>query len=473
MTSRPLIIIHGWSDTSDSFKPLAKWLRTKGFDVVEIHLADYISMNDEITLPDLGLAMHNAILDKKIPEARHSFDVLTHSTGALVAREYLRQFCAGDATKTPIRHLCMLAPANFGSPLAKIGKSLIGRLFKGWSWDHIFETGKNVLDALELASPYTFELALNDLFTDGYALFHPDNTMTTVLAGTSPYSDTALDKLKSIAHEDGSDGVVRVSTANLNARHFKLDFEKPPRDRCLNIAPASPPVAFAIFDHNHTSITRPAAQRDSPEWRDLLLNSLTLDTADYPTHLAACDARTDATYKTLRASKPKSESHHLYQHVVFRVHDQFGAPVNDYFIEFYQQAKEDPKDVVFKKIQTQILEKVVTNSVAPNYRSFLLDITDLEKFLKSDRSTKVRMSISAADISSRIRIKNPGKNKFITVFSVDFPRDDFPFGATLGQYGFCFPNQTTLIDITLHRSPDPNVFRLTPYTDDPAPEARA
>ena len=464
-TNRPLIILHGWSDASDSFEPLAKWLRARGFNVVEIFLANYISMNDEITLPDLGLAMRNALAEKNIPETRHAFDMLAHSTGALVAREFLRQACAGDASKTPVRHLCLLAPANFGSPLAKLGKSFIGRLFKGWSWNHLFETGKRVLDALELASPYTFELALDDLFTPGHALFHPENTMATVLAGTSPYGDTTLDKLKSAAHEDGSDGVVRASCANLNARHFQVDFEKPPRLRCVNVPPASPPAAFAVFDRNHTSVTRPGTQPGASAWRDILLNSLTLETEGYDAHVKACEVVTAETYSTLRAANPKSNANHVYQHLVFRVRDQFGAPVNDYFVEFYQ-GREDPRDTVFKKIQTEVLEKVVTNSTAPNHRSFHLDLTDLEQFLNDDPARRVLMSISAADISNNIRMKNPGKNKFIKVFGTDFPRGDFPsFGGTLHPLGFFFPNQTTLIDITLHRAPVPDVFKLNLFVE--------
>ena len=50
----------------------------------------------------------------------------------LVAREYLRQVCKGDATATPVRHICMMAPANFGSPLATLGESIAGRVLKAF-----------------------------------------------------------------------------------------------------------------------------------------------------------------------------------------------------------------------------------------------------------------------------------------------------------------------------------------------------
>jgi triacylglycerol esterase/lipase EstA (alpha/beta hydrolase family) len=160
---RPLIILHGWSDTSKSFQRLAVWLKNNGFNVVEIFLGDYWSMNDEVTLFDLGYAFQFALRRNNLPTARHSFDLIVHSTGGLVAREYLRQVCvdpvtgARDPSRAPVMHLCMLAPANFGSPLSTLGKSVLGRLFKGWNWDHLFETGQKVLDALELASPYSYQ----------------------------------------------------------------------------------------------------------------------------------------------------------------------------------------------------------------------------------------------------------------------------------------------------------------------------
>ncbi len=56
----------------------------------------------------------------------------------------------------------MLAPANFGSALAHKGRSMLGRVFKGWKTG--FETGEEMLYALELASPFQWDLAQADLF---------------------------------------------------------------------------------------------------------------------------------------------------------------------------------------------------------------------------------------------------------------------------------------------------------------------
>src|SRR5438128_12186127 len=111
----PLVILHGWSDTSKSFQSLADYLKGQGFKVIEIWLGDYISMHDRIEMKDLGVAFIRALGDEKIQTARHSFDLIVHSTGGLVAREFLRQICTRadstrDASSTPVRRLCMLAP---------------------------------------------------------------------------------------------------------------------------------------------------------------------------------------------------------------------------------------------------------------------------------------------------------------------------------------------------------------------------
>src|SRR5437660_12700215 len=104
----PLIVLHGWSDTSKSFQSLADYLKNQGFNVIDIWLGDYISMHDKIEMKDLGLAFIRALGDEKIATSRHSFDLIVHSTGGLVAREFLRQACTRpdgtlDATRTPVR----------------------------------------------------------------------------------------------------------------------------------------------------------------------------------------------------------------------------------------------------------------------------------------------------------------------------------------------------------------------------------
>ena len=48
-----ILILHGWSDDSDSFLPIGRKLKANGFDTYDIWLADYISKDDDVTVPDV------------------------------------------------------------------------------------------------------------------------------------------------------------------------------------------------------------------------------------------------------------------------------------------------------------------------------------------------------------------------------------------------------------------------------------
>lgn len=448
----PIVILHGWSDNSKSFKGLAKWLVAQNFQIHQIHLGDYLSMNDEVTLFDIGRAFRLALEKHGIPQSRHSFNLIVHSTGGLVAREYLRQVCLTsdgrrDPSRTPVQHLCMLAPANFGSPLATLGKSILGRLFKGWKWEGFGESGQQVLNALELAAPYSFDLAVDDLFDPAFPVFSPDCTFTTVMVGTAAYPDA----LRSSAHKNGSDGTVYVSTASLNASYFRVDFSSKTDPPVFEEIRRTADVAIAVFHRNHGNITNPEEPAQSVEWQRIVLNALRLEPRSYEAHVRECSQVTEQTFAEGIAGSQK-EWYHRYQHVAVRVHDQYGAPIHDYMIEFYQEPR-DRKDRVFKKINTEILEEVGKNKTAGHYRTFLFDMTDLEEFLARNPHASVEMSISAAHLSKRIRFLNPEKG--IEVFGNQ-------------SRLFMKPNQPILVDITLHREPNvtegndaQKVFRLT------------
>ena len=163
-----LVIIHGWSDNYSSFVNLGKALSKPapegiGADVKHIYLGDYISLDDHITLDDLVEALQKAwVISEQLPVLRRSVDVIVHSTGGLVIRHWLSKYFTPQTA--PIHRLLMLAPANFGSPLAHSGRSVIGRVIKGWKGERLFETGSGILRCLELASPYTCNLCFKDLF---------------------------------------------------------------------------------------------------------------------------------------------------------------------------------------------------------------------------------------------------------------------------------------------------------------------
>lgn len=443
---KPVVILHGWSDQSVSFEPIAAFLRDQGAQVVNIWLGDYQSMRDRITLWDLGLAFRRALEREKIPLDRFSFDCVIHSTGALVAREFLRQICGDDPSLTPIRNLVMLAPADFGSPLAKLGKSLIGRLVKGWNFDDVAggsigETGERVLDALEMASPYSWDLGLEELRGERASLFSPKNCRCTILVGTNKYGG-----MRGITHTVGGDGTVLVSTANLNAHYFLVDFENPDAPKIRETKSTRTPIAFAVLDRNHGTITHPNDKEENvpqvAEWQALFLAGLQITEAGYAAHVRACDKQTAETF-----ARGKGENFNQYMHVVFKVRDQFGQPIPDYVIDFYQR-EDDKTDKVYQKIHRDVLEKVWTNTRDPSFRSFLLDLTDLRAYLDDHPHACIELSVGAANVSREIGFRNPTMPaRGVRVF-VGKKEDFWHF------------NQTVLVEMILHRITTDDVFTL-------------
>ena len=138
-------ILHGWSDTSASFRPLAEFLEASGYEAVPLWLGDYVSMDDDVKVEDIAKRMET-VVNKMIAAGALSipFDLIAHSTGGLVARHWIAEYYVEKGRACPVKRLVMLAPANFGSRLAVIGKSmLVHRLIRkvqvaGRSWRGLF-----------------------------------------------------------------------------------------------------------------------------------------------------------------------------------------------------------------------------------------------------------------------------------------------------------------------------------------------
>jgi len=440
MAGKPVLIIHGWSDKSESFEPLAGFLKSHGFEVVDIYLGDYMSMYDEVTIYDLGEAMGKAIDSNRISQNPRSFDVIVHSTGGLVARQYLIHYFYAKPDLCPIDHLVMLAPCNFGSPLASLGQSVLGRMFKGWKWDGMFQTGKRVLDALKLASPLSWKMAQTDLFDPANKIFCPKNIYTTILTGSDSYEGIA-----SIKHQNGSDGTVRVATANLNARYIQLKFTTEYGYPDVNeVLPYYEPIAFGVvYGKNHSTIKNPDSS-DRNSLGDLILRSLKIGSPEeYCRHVEDLRGITSLTFEQGLISG--GDKYHQYQHLVTKVHDQFNEEIPDYVIEFFQESGDDT-DTVMQKIHGDILEKVDKFAPDSGYTSFFFDITDMRINI-ADARHKVEMSLSAASLSRNIRYLDP--KKFLTVV-----------GDTAADQHLLRENTPLLVDIELARLQSDEVFRL-------------
>jgi alpha-beta hydrolase superfamily lysophospholipase len=136
MDMNKLLIVHGYSDRSDSFTELANLLRRENL-YHDIRSIDYDSIDDEATFQDYADRLDDIYRTEYGDSER--IDVLCHSTGSLVVRAWLalrrqRQLRYAELTRTepvldvPVERLYMFAPANFGSDIAKLGQSFWNRI---------------------------------------------------------------------------------------------------------------------------------------------------------------------------------------------------------------------------------------------------------------------------------------------------------------------------------------------------------
>ena len=155
MKALRVIFVHGWSVTNtDTYGELPERLRAEAkkhpsirLSMDHIHLSRYVSFRDEVRLDDLS-RWFQAALERniKLPDGER-FICITHSTGGPVIRDWWQRYYLDTGNPCPMSHLIMLAPANFGSALAQLGK---GRLSDIKSMFQGVEPGTGVLDWLEL-----------------------------------------------------------------------------------------------------------------------------------------------------------------------------------------------------------------------------------------------------------------------------------------------------------------------------------
>lgn len=233
MSSRKqlVVFVHGWGVThTKTYGHLPERLAAEasaiGLDISvrEIFLGKYVSFRDEVRLEDISHAFEAAVQRelKKLVVRHGRFACITHSTGGPVVRDWLRRYHSRGTP--PLSHLVMLAPANFGSALAQLGK---GRLSRLKTWFEGVEPGAGVLDWLELGSSPAWDLNL-DWIKDGHGRVSARRFFPFVIMGQT-IDRKLFDHLSSYTGENGSDGVVRVAAANLNATHVRLEQEAPRR----------------------------------------------------------------------------------------------------------------------------------------------------------------------------------------------------------------------------------------------------
>lgn len=238
----PIILVHGYSAESKDttldkiaaiYGTLPAYLAREMQDaaggapeVVDVNISRYVSLDDGVDLDDLTIAL-DRVLKTKFPrllDPAVGFNAIIHSTGALVMRNWVRR-CSEPGRdeenrfRCPLKRIVHLAGANFGSGWAHVGESLLAK----WGREIVFheERGLAVLDGLELGSNWSIELHRHFL-RPGRALFADYGVMEFCIVGSQiALGPGALTPIR-YGKEDGSDGVVRVASANLNHNYLRL-----------------------------------------------------------------------------------------------------------------------------------------------------------------------------------------------------------------------------------------------------------
>ena len=127
-THRPIIFVHGYSDKGASWKRWEDILAGRlGLATADLRTVTYVSLNNEINIKDIAEGFDRALsVQGGLKTGRSLCDRPFHGNagGTLVGK---------GRPKTHIRRLKRLiafAPATFGSPLAKQGRSWLGAIFK-------------------------------------------------------------------------------------------------------------------------------------------------------------------------------------------------------------------------------------------------------------------------------------------------------------------------------------------------------
>ena len=218
---KPILLIHGYSSEGndisieDIYGTLPGELRSLFGDknVQELNLSRWISLNDGVTLDDVSFAMERALREKFSRLLASGFHVIIHSTGALVVRNWIKNF---SPKPCPINNLVHLAGANFGSGLAHIGQGQLAR------WGRLIfmgtDRGYKILNELEFGSWKTLDLHKHFLLA-GNDMYRDYQVQEFCIAGSQVpplFRPIPIRYVK----EDSSDNTVRTSAVNLNFNYL-------------------------------------------------------------------------------------------------------------------------------------------------------------------------------------------------------------------------------------------------------------
>jgi hypothetical protein len=441
-----LVLIHGYSDEGKSFATWREKLKDDYEKTEQICICDYVSLTNEVTIKDLAEGFDLALKLRAGLSNDEPFDAIVHSTGMLVLRTWLTSYAS---RRNRLKHLIGIAPATFGSPLAQKGRSWIGAVFKGnrHLGPDFMAAGDRILDGLELASPYTWNLAQKDLF--GSTTYYDTQDATPyvhIFCGTDTY-----DGLRTLVSTPGADGTVRQAGAGFNVRKIVIDLTKMTsvlnpekkanvkRWRIDDWRNADIPVHLVEGLNHGTILTNP-----TDELVALVRSAIQIDSAAaYADWLIKADAR-------VRFGKARDG---LWQQFIVRAYDERQDPITDYNLQLFTD-----KDNSESRVD-EFDKNVDVYSKDSSYRCFFVD---LNKF----RGQKTLwLSVLAQSGSQWVNYEGFDSEADANVGPIT-SRNGWDawldLSALLGDGdGFLSPFTTTLVELYIDREPTDKLVKLS------------
>jgi hypothetical protein len=433
----PIVLIHGYSDSGKSFELWKERLCDRGCDANIITVGNYVSLSNEVTVKDIAEGFDRALKFQGGVAEGTPFDAIVHSTGMLVIRSWLTNYAVKDERIKRLKRLVGLAPATFGSPLAHKGRSWLGSIFKGSKTlgPDFMEAGDCVLDALELGSKFTWDLAHLDLLGDE-AFYGPTRKTpyAFILCGEKGYGG-----LRSLISEDGTDGTVRWAGCALNTRKVVIDLTRQPGDeerlQLQDWSNVDSPLVFAR-GHNHSSIlTSPSGELVDAVFEALQVDSENAFNAWQKKHAA----------KAAGAVKQLESRKEVYQQFFVRAVDERGDPIEDYNMQLLtKNAKGDHVRIPGLDLD------VHTYRADSSLRCFHVNLSKLPAGLKDGTAGTLVIQVIASTGSKLVGYQAFGDTSSIQDVSLDISpllkRKDF---------SLFYPFTTTLLELRLNREPLP------------------
>jgi hypothetical protein len=467
--TKKMLIVHGYSDGSTSFTGLRDFFVAQGiYDKKDVFLLDYSSMDDEATYRDFADK-----LDTEYESLFHGerIDIACHSTGSLVTRAWLalrherecrrkRHLKPRPDIVCPVHRLLMFAPANFGSDLAGMGQSFLGKFrttfFNTNSFKEDFmESGKTVLQGLEPASPFQWELSCLDLhpnkedgsFFDRRAK-EKGRCYPFVIAAGEGYGGLQS-KIVKKRNKPGTDGTVRIAGTSLNTRYCTLDFRSTGTAILWNEDIKFEDIPFAVFaGFNHGSIIDPEKKAflDKNGPGTLALKALKVkNLADYKASAGVFERACEANYKALKGARTDR-----YQQFFFKVRDDVNLKVDDYFIDFYVVDSNGKTHArLTEKFDKDFAAEFYTHSDDPACRVMMVNCRKLPEFAKELTTKKAKLVF---DVTAKPPLPNV---TYQSSHHVVYDGTGAKENSDLIQ-----PNKTLLIDIVLNREADSRVLSV-------------